>query len=127
MKLKTIFPLIIAAAILSTAVAQQTLQRPGIRLPQNTTVYRNLPYVTDGHVRQKLDLYLPKADDKLPLIIWVHGGAWFAGSKADGVPLEYLSEGYAVASINYRLSQHAVFPAQIQDCKAAVRWLRANA
>jgi acetyl esterase/lipase len=49
------------------------------------------------------------------------------GSKGDKVPLAYLAEGYAVASINYRLSQHAIFPAQIQDCKAAVRWLRANA
>jgi acetyl esterase/lipase len=86
-----------------------------------------MPYVTDGHERQKLDLYLPKAEEKLPLIIWVHGGAWLAGSKSDGVPLDYLSDGYAVASINYRLSRHAIFPAQIQDCKAAVRWLRTNA
>jgi acetyl esterase/lipase len=57
----------------------------------------------------------------------VHGGAFRLGSKEDRVPLPYLAEGYAVASINYRLSQHALFPAQIQDCKAAVRWLRANA
>jgi acetyl esterase/lipase len=63
----------------------------------------------------------------VPLIIWVHGGAWLEGSKEDFVPLDYLADGYAVASINYRLSQHAIFPAQIQDCKAAVRWLRAHA
>ena len=43
------------------------------------------------------------------------------------VPLNFLSEGYAVASINYRLSKHAIFPAQVEDCKAAVRWLRKNA
>jgi acetyl esterase/lipase len=49
------------------------------------------------------------------------------GSKNDGVPTAYLADGYAVASLNYRLSQHAPFPAQIEDCKAAVRWLRANA
>ena len=49
------------------------------------------------------------------------------GSKADGVPVEYLSLGYAVASIGYRLSGDAIWPAQIEDCKAAVRWLRANA
>ena len=49
------------------------------------------------------------------------------GSKEQGVPTEYLAQGYAVASINYRLSQHAKFPAQIEDCKAAVRWLRAHA
>jgi acetyl esterase/lipase len=49
------------------------------------------------------------------------------GSKEDRVPLEYVEAGYALASLNYRLSQHALFPAQIEDCKAAVRWLRANA
>jgi acetyl esterase/lipase len=75
-----------------------------------------------------LDLYLPQKEvGQMPLILWVHGGAFKMGSKADDVPLEYLYEGYAVASINYRLSQHALFPAQIEDCKAAVRWLRINA
>jgi acetyl esterase/lipase len=89
--------------------------------------YRNLPYVTHGHPRQVLDLYLPENADKAPLIIWVHGGAFMGGSKDDFVPSDCLADGYAVASINYRLSQHAIFPAQIQDCKAAVRWLRAHA
>jgi acetyl esterase/lipase len=57
----------------------------------------------------------------------VHGGAFRLGSTQDNVPLPYLAEGYAVASINYRMSKHALFPAQVQDCKAAVRWPRANA
>jgi acetyl esterase/lipase len=84
-------------------------------------------YVTNGHELQKLDLYVPEAGTNFPLIIWVHGGAFRAGAKENGVPLQYLRDGYAVASINYRLSQDAIFPAQIQDCKAAVRFLRANA
>ena len=67
------------------------------------------------------------AGKSLPLIVWVHGGAFRMGGKEDGVPLEYLDEGVAIASLNYRLSQHALFPAQIEDCKAAVRWLRAHA
>jgi acetyl esterase/lipase len=96
-------------------------------LPEGTTVHRDLAYVPHGHERQKLDLYLPKEGEKLPLIINIHGGAFRMGSKADSVPIEYLARGYAVASINYRLSQHAKFPAQIEDCKAAVRWLRAHA
>src|SRR4029077_7199543 len=76
----------------------------------------------------KLDLYLPKsADGPLPLVVWVHGGAWRAGSKEQTPALFLLTRGYAVASINYRLSQHARFPAQIEDCKAAIRWLRAHA
>jgi acetyl esterase/lipase len=90
-------------------------------------VHRDLAYVSGGHARQKLDLYLPVGKGPWPLLVYIHGGAFRAGDKADGPPLEHLAEGYAVASINYRLSQHALFPAQIEDCKAAVRWLRANA
>jgi acetyl esterase/lipase len=76
-----------------------------------------------------LDLYLPEQGDKpLPLIIWIHGGAWMAGSKDGPSPaLRFTANGYAVAQVGYRLSQEAKFPAQIHDCKAAVRWLRANA
>lgn len=101
----------------------QSLPAPPSNEPN---VYRDLAYITDGHPRQKLDLYLPHSENKLPLIIWIHGGAWLAGSKDDFVPRDYLSDGYAIASINYRLSQHAQYPAQIEDCKAAVRWLRAH-
>jgi acetyl esterase/lipase len=63
----------------------------------------------------------------LPVIVWIHGGGWQGGSKENTLGLAFVPKGYALASINYRLSQHAVFPAQIQDCKAAIRWLRANA
>lgn len=92
-------------------------------------VLRDLEYIPGGHKRNKLDLYLPeqaKAYNPLPLIIWIHGGAWLEGSKDDCPATRFLGKGYAVASINYRLSQHAIFPTQIEDCKAAVRWLRAN-
>lgn len=94
-------------------------------------ILRDLAYVTNGHERQKLDLYLPDQGENHPLLIWVHGGAFRVGSKEgsehDPVPVPYVEQGYAVASLNYRLSQHAIFPAQIEDCKAAVRWLRAHA
>ena len=106
-------------------------QAQGLRpnLPDGSKAHRDLEYVRGGHERQRLDLYLPeKADRPLPVIVWVHGGAWLAGSKEGGGPaLSFVRKGYAVASINYRLSQHARFPAQIEDCKAAIRWLRANA
>ena len=95
--------------------------------PEGVTVHRDIAYVTDGHERQKLDLYIPDEGKNLPLIIWIHGGAWLGGNKARYGPMEYLKSGYAGASLNYRLSQHAIFPAQIEDVKAAVRWLRANA
>jgi acetyl esterase/lipase len=104
--------------------------RPAARPQRRLQVaLRDTPYVPNGHVRQKLDLYLPgpEATKPYPVIIWVHGGAWLAGSKEGCPARRFVRQGYAVASINYRLSQHAIFPAQIQDCKAAVRWLRAHA
>jgi acetyl esterase/lipase len=96
-------------------------------LPAGVVVHRNLAYVSGGHPRQMLDLYLPDVDHATPLIVWIHGGAFRMGSKEERVPFEMLEQGYAIASLNYRLSQHALFPAQIEDCKAAVRWLRAHA
>jgi acetyl esterase/lipase len=96
-------------------------------LPAGVIVHRDLAYVSGGHPRQMLDLYLPNLGDAMPLIVWIHGGAFRMGSKADRVPFEMLEQGYVIASLNYRLSQHAHFPAQIEDCKAAVRWLRAHA
>jgi acetyl esterase/lipase len=96
-------------------------------LPAGVIAHRDLAYVSGGHARQTLDLYLPPAPGPSPLIVWIHGGAFRMGSKEDRVPLEMLEQGYAIASLNYRLSQHARFPAQIEDCKAAVRWLRAHA
>lgn len=99
---------------------------------QNTyTTYSNLSYVDDGNVRHKLDLYVPNGvTAPVPLIVWIHGGGWQSGDKQLGPnshPLRYARSGYAVASINYRLSDEAIFPAQIHDAKAAIRWLRANA
>jgi acetyl esterase/lipase len=116
------------ALVLGAASAAQS-QKPQAKVPEGTKVYRNLEYVQGGHERQRLDLYVPKRPEgPLPTIVWVHGGAWLTGSKEGGGPaLRFLGKGYAVASINYRLSQHAQFPAQIEDCKAAIRWLRANA
>ena len=77
-----------------------------------------------------LDLYLPSTPPPHPLIVWVHGGGWRSGDEdlARNHPARQLvSRGYALASVEYRLSGEAVFPAQIQDCRAAIRWLRAHA
>jgi len=80
---------------------------------------------------QKLDIYLPEEELKpYPVIVAIHGGAWMMCDKNDlqVLPmLEGLKRGYAVVAVNYRLSQEALFPAQLQDVKAAIRWVRANA
>lgn len=83
-----------------------------------------------GKRELKLDLDVPVAGEgaeKPPLFVWIHGGGWRSGSK-ERSPLRVLAkDGYAVASISYRFSRDAIFPAQIHDCKAAIRWLRAHA
>jgi acetyl esterase/lipase len=70
---------------------------------------------------------LPK--DPMPVVVWIHGGAWRAGNKDSGIPqlMRFARRGYFCASIEYRLSQEAKFPAQIEDCKCAIRFLRAKA
>ncbi len=96
--------------------------------PKGVTVERDIQYVPDGDPAEKLDIYLPEkpADKPLPLVVAIHGGGWRGGSKAGCYPVFLVPQGYAVASVEYRFSQKAVFPAQIQDCQAAIRWLRAN-
>jgi acetyl esterase/lipase len=127
MKSQIILISITSALILSVAFAEQAAQPASTDANDGPIVYRDLPYVPNGHERQKLDLFVPREGKNLPLVIRVHGGAWLGGSKEGEWPNDYLHFGYAVARINYRLSQHAIFPAQIEDCKAAVRYLRANA
>lgn len=75
------------------------------------------------------DLYLPDRSEgePSPVVVWVHGGGWKNGSKEKSEAAWLADEGYAVASINYRLTDVAQWPAQIDDCREAVRWLRRNA
>jgi acetyl esterase/lipase len=122
--------LLLSACLLVSVASAQQLQPTDTLPPASSgiTAYKDLPYVLGGLERQKLDLYIPvDGEGPFPLIIWIHGGAWKYGSKDGCIPLPWVAKGYAVASINYRLSQDAKFPAQIMDCKAAVRWLRAHA
>lgn len=116
--------LLAAALVFAALPAFAQDKRP--KLPDGVTTAKDVAYGT--HERHKLDVYTPKGDGPFPLVVWVHGGGWQNGSKAGGGPaIKLLEHGYAVAAVNYRLSSHAVFPAQIEDCKAALRHLRANA
>jgi acetyl esterase/lipase len=103
--------------------------RGGRAIPAGVKAMTNIAYVENGHRNQVLDLYLPEqpSDKPFPLMIWVHGGAWSGGTQANP-PMMYLAQkGFAVASIQHRMSGDAKWPAQSFDCKAAVRFLRANA
>lgn len=89
-------------------------------------VRRDIEYAKVGDVSLKLDLYIPAGEMRPPLVAWVHGGGWRDGSK-DDMPLKRLvAQGFAVASLDYRLSRVATFPAQAYDSKAAIRFLRAK-
>lgn len=101
-------------------------------LPDTVIAKRDLAYAGSDNPRQKLDLYLPRnpASASLPLVVFIHGGGWRAGDKAGGQGnlMRFVTTGlYAGASIGYRLTNESQWPAQIHDCKAAIRWLRANA
>ena len=95
--------------------------------PEDYRVHKDIPYAqVDGRVLL-FDLYLPRDTPEPPLLVWVHGGAWRRGSKDSVGPLGLASAGYAIASVDFRLSGEAPFPAQIHDIKAAIRFLRAEA
>ena len=98
-------------------------------LPAGVKAERNIPYVEHGHRNQVLDLFLPEppSEKPLPLMIWIHGGAWMAGNQASPPVIYLVSQGFAVASVQHRFSSDALWPAQAYDCKAAIRFLRANA
>jgi acetyl esterase/lipase len=98
-------------------------------LPDGVQAARDIEYAKADGVSLKLDLYTPEKQhpQPRPLVVWVHGGGWRAGNKQHCPALRLVQRGYVVASIQYRLSHQAIFPAQIHDCKAAIRWLRAHA
>jgi len=105
---------------------------PAVRsqTPNTVDIQKDIIYASPGNVPVKLDLCVPTGLAKPPpIIIYIHGGGWEAGSKENPPYFcpALVKQGFAFASINYRLSQQAIFPAQIYDCKAAVRWVRANA
>jgi acetyl esterase/lipase len=120
--------------------AEPTTTAPATTVPATSTtvtpVAPPVPIVDDVAYAslspaQRLDLYVPAGrPGPIPLVVFIHGGAWMTGDKraeyAVGVVALLLDQGYAVASVNYRLSDEAIFPAQLLDVKAAIRWLRTN-
>lgn len=127
-------PLIASLLLIAiTACAQQPKPQPTKLAPEVTAsleAHPDLVYARYGQREMQLDLWRPKAAARpLPAIICIHGGGWSKGNRSSMATLAQAlaAKGYATATISYRLSGEAKFPAAIEDCKAAVRWLRANA
>lgn len=102
--------------------------------PGGTVLHGNVPYNNDTLRKHLLDIYLPaNASGKLPLVIFIHGGGWLSNDKYADMGYmkktiaEIISNGFALASIDYRFSTQAVFPAQMIDCNRAVSFLYDNA
>ena len=121
-----------AAAILVMLMSSPPTNAAEARSQTSHELVADLPYADVAGKPLHLDLHLPRDTPRPPLVIYIHGGGWRNGDRKRtlqkvGFRDPILNAGYALASIDYRLSDTATFPAQIHDCKGAVRWLRAHA
>ena len=118
----------VRAAILLGQV--KLIDAMNISTPDNVEEILDIEYGTGGERKLHLDLYLPKGRTKAtPAIIFIHGGAWKGGKRGDMkfYCVKFAEKGYVTATVTYRLTGEAPFPAAVHDVKCAVRWLRANA
>jgi acetyl esterase/lipase len=119
----------LGSVVLQSPAAGQS--SAGRNLPASVEVRRDVEYAKVGEYSLKLDIYRPSlaGDRARPCIVWIHGGGWRSGSKSSGAGRlsELVATGeYIGASIDYRLLDVAIWPAQVYDCKAAIRYLSAN-
>lgn len=119
---------------LTNAAKAQIADRVSDIFPKGTIVEGNIPYADDTLKKHQLDIYLPPVKKlSYPVVVWIHGGAWMSNDKyADmgymkNTIRDLINHGYAIASIDYRWSTTAPFPAQVQDCNAAIDYIYHNA
>ena len=122
----------LAAALSAAETAPTTpAPKPEFKVPDDVELIKDIAYSPDGNVKHKLDILRPKnpPKDPMPVIVWIHGGGFVSGSKTDGRSrlVRFVEQGYLGVTIDYRFAYEAVFPAQLQDCKCAIRFLRAHA
>jgi len=123
---KSIFSLFVATSLLMGACSTDDVTEDTTTSTGSTIT--NVAYASTSSA-QKMDIYLPEGNGPFPVVVIIHGGAFMMGDKSGEASnaAALVANGIAAVSINYRLSSEAQYPAQIQDCKAAVRFLRANA
>src|SRR5689334_1057771 len=118
MPVRRLIALILIALLPMVASAQEPrAQAPRSEVQNGARIERDISYIPDGDLSQRLDVYLPEKPTKkpLPLLVWVHGGGWLAGSKNENPGAALTAHGeYVSASVEYRFSNKALFPAQIQ-------------
>lgn len=123
--------LIVALIVMPLQVIGQEPEPISRTLPENVRVTRDIVYASYGERHLHLDLYEPVQRDaaQLPVIVVIRGGGWLEGDKEGFGPMAaaLAVRGLIAVSIEYRASGEVVFPAAVEDTKAAVRWLRANA
>jgi acetyl esterase/lipase len=100
---------------------------PQAALAQDVEEHKDVVYGSIDGMDLGLDVYVPANGDSPPLVVYVHGGAWRTGSKSGGVPMQFVENGFAVASLDFRASTDAQFPAMVHDIKGAIRFLRDHA
>lgn len=126
--MKNLIALLAACLLAVTAAHAAPASQPANQLPPHIVCQKDIRYGPAPGSANLLDLYLPdKVNQPLPVVVWIHGGGWAMGDKAGCPAALMIPRGFAAVSINYRLSDEATFPAQIQDCKGAIRFLRAHA
>lgn len=126
---------LLAICMIGCSLLSYSQSNPNIQFfPEGTILKANIPYNNDTHQKHLLDLYMPKnATGKIPLVVLIHGGAWLSNDKyADmgymtKTMAEIVNSGMAIASIDYRFSTEAIFPANLQDCNQAISFLYDNA
>jgi len=107
------------------------IARSKLQIPTNLVHRRDVEFTKGRERALKMDILHSRLlpETSMPGLVWIHGGGWREGNKEEGIHwlLPFASQGYFCASIEYRLSHEAIFPAQVKDCKCAIRFLRAHA
>src|SRR5262245_57118545 len=127
----TVLLLIILCALTICTPQPEPLQAAQQSKGEGYLLTTDMVFSRAGRTKLKLDIYQPDPlpKEKMPIVLYIHGGGWKFGSKDEAADMlgELARHGYLGFSADYRLSAEVVWPGQIHDCKAALRWVRLNA